>query len=96
MEANNAFHLALAEASGNSVFQLILNSIVDLLQEARRLALAASGSAVRAGLFHRRILQAVQAKDAGEATRAKQEHMTRANQEILATLRRGFESQQGV
>ena len=96
IEADNDFHLALAEASGNSVFQLIINSIVDLLQEARRLAIAASGSAARAGFYHRRILQAIQAKDAGEAARAMQEHMSQARQEIIATLQHRSGADQGA
>ena len=47
IERDNHFHIALAEASDNSVYLLLLNSIVDLLQESRQLAVSVPGAAKR-------------------------------------------------
>jgi GntR family transcriptional repressor for pyruvate dehydrogenase complex len=85
IEADNAFHNALAEASKNSVFQLLTNSIVDLLQESRRLATSNPGAAKRANKFHQRILQAVSEKNINEAVSVMRGHMRQAAEEVWAT-----------
>ena len=75
IEADKQFHVGLAEASKNSVFILLLNSIVDLLQEARRLAISTPGAGERSSVYHRRIFEAVVRRDAEEAHQAMAEHM---------------------
>lgn len=80
--ADNTFHNVLAEASQNSIFQLILHSIVDLLQESRRIAVSSPGGANRANYHHRRILEAVKAGDPEAASAAMDEHMRQIQGEI--------------
>jgi len=80
--ADNAFHFALAEAAQNSVFQLIANSIVDLLQESRRLAVSSPGAVKRANYHHRHILEAVKAGDIDGAYMAMDEHMHQIRDDI--------------
>jgi GntR family transcriptional repressor for pyruvate dehydrogenase complex len=90
VEADTAFHLALAEATHNSIFVIFVNSIVDLLQEVMRLAIDSPGAGERSGVYHRRILEAILARDAGEACNAMDEHMQQAKLDVQATLRYKF------
>jgi len=87
IEADKLFHIALADASKNSVFTILLNSIVDLLQEARRLAISTPGSGERSSHYHRRILEAVKSRDAEEALLAMTEHMQQTERDTIVSLR---------
>ena len=87
IEADKMFHVALAEATNNSVFTLLLNSIVDLLQEARRLAISTPGAGERSSHYHRRILEAVKNKEAEEAFNLMTEHMQQTERDTSASLR---------
>lgn len=82
IERDNHFHIALAEASNNSVYLLLINSIVDLLQENRRLAVSVPGAAKRANTFHRRILEAVRAQESKKAFAAMQGHMEQMARDV--------------
>ena len=90
VEADKAFHLALAEATHNSIFVIFVNSIVDLLQEVMRLAIDSPGAGERSSVYHRRILEAIIARDADEACNAMNEHMQQAQLDVQATLRYKF------
>jgi GntR family transcriptional repressor for pyruvate dehydrogenase complex len=68
VEADLDFHLALAEATGNSLIPLLLDPIIDLLRE-HRIQVFRVGGAVRGQLHHKRILEAVLRRDP-EAARA--------------------------
>ena len=87
IQADNNFHIALAEACNNSVFQLLVNSIVDLLQESRKLAVSSPGAAERANYYHKRILNAIKSKDSQEAFNAMDEHMKQTKDDIEKTLK---------
>lgn len=87
IEADKLFHVALAESTKNSVFTLLLNSIVDLLQEARRLAISTPGAGERSSRYHRRILEAVKNRDAEEAFNVMGEHMQQTERDTNASLR---------
>ena len=80
--ADNTFHNVLAEASRNHLFELVLYSIVDLLQENRRVSLSLQGAAERANYHHRRILEAVKAGDPEAASAAMVEHMRQIQGEL--------------
>jgi GntR family transcriptional repressor for pyruvate dehydrogenase complex len=86
IEADNLFHLVLADATQNSVFSVLLNSIVDLLHEARRLAISSPGAGERSEIYHHRILDAIKAKDPDEALNAMSEHMHQAKLDIQASI----------
>jgi GntR family transcriptional repressor for pyruvate dehydrogenase complex len=88
IEADNVFHITLAEATGNSVFVLMVNSIVDLLQAARRLAISSPGAAERSSFCHRQILNAIKARDPGEACNAMDEHMQQTKQDIWLAMKK--------
>jgi GntR family transcriptional repressor for pyruvate dehydrogenase complex len=82
VQADLEFHAALAEASGNPLFGIVLAPIQELLIESRRRTLGRHGAAL-AHRHHAAILEAVQAGDAEAAARAMREHIE-ANFEHLA------------
>lgn len=92
--ADNVFHNTLAEATQNSLFQLIVHSIVDLLQESRRFAVSSPGAAERSSHHHRQILEAVKAKDVEGAQEAMIAHMSQIMGDIEIGLERWAERNQ--
>lgn len=84
--SDNLFHVTLAESSGNSVFQMLVNSFIDLLQESRRLAVSVPGATKRANTFHRRVLAAVIARDPRAASAAMEDHLRQATHEVHTAM----------
>jgi GntR family transcriptional repressor for pyruvate dehydrogenase complex len=74
MAADMAFHRALAEASGNQIFRLVLESLADLRRASvkRTMGLVGKGVAVR---HHAAILEAVVKRDSKAAAAAMQSHI---------------------
>ncbi|MDX1944173.1 MAG: FCD domain-containing protein [Pirellulaceae bacterium] len=68
------FHRLLAEATGNPIFVLVLETIAQLLLESRRRTIAASGQAL-ALEEHQKILATIVARDALAARAAMAQHM---------------------
>lgn len=69
------FHTALAYATGNELFPLLLNALVDVMLEVRELGVSVPGSAQRALAFHRAIYAQVQAGKVAGARQAMLEHL---------------------
>ena len=78
------FHAILAEATGNPIFQIILQPIQELLIEGRRRTLGRYGTKL-AHEHHAQILAAVRKQDAEGAREAMRVHIA-ANSQHLATL----------
>ncbi len=81
IEADMAFHRALAEASGNMMFRLILDSLAELGLASRQRTIG------RVGKFtgiehHAAILAAVERGDAGAAAAAMRHHITCAGKDM--------------
>jgi DNA-binding FadR family transcriptional regulator len=74
VKADLEFHAILAEATGNSIFQLVLSPIQELLIESRRQTLGRHGAAI-AHKHHAAILQAVRRGDAQLASQTMREHI---------------------
>jgi DNA-binding FadR family transcriptional regulator len=74
VEADLEFHAALADATGNPLFRMVLAPIQQLLIESRRRTLGRYGSEL-AHRHHARILDAVRAGDPGAAEEAMGEHL---------------------
>ncbi len=72
--ADLEFHAALADASGNPLFSVVLAPIQELLIESRRRTLGLYGASL-AFQHHQRILQAIRVHDALEAEQAMREHI---------------------
>jgi GntR family transcriptional repressor for pyruvate dehydrogenase complex len=82
LRTDQEFHQALAEISGNRVLLMFLTSIVDLLQQARRLSLSRWKTMDEAVAMHRDILTAVCSRDPDAAGRAMQRHIERVGETI--------------
>ena len=75
VEADLDFHLALAEAAGNPLILSLLDSIVGLLREQRARIFNVDGGPERGQFHHKRILAAVEARDASAARQAMRDHL---------------------
>jgi GntR family transcriptional repressor for pyruvate dehydrogenase complex len=69
------FHRLIASATQNVLFVVLLDSIGDVLMELRRRSLAVAGRRDQAVAEHRRILDALIARDVGAARAAMVEHL---------------------
>lgn len=82
---DHSFHLALANATGNNIIPRLMASIVDLLQELREKIALVEGARERGQQHHRRIIDAVKAKDSASARAAMQEHLRQVRQDSTQT-----------
>jgi len=82
-----AFHAALATATHNELFSVLLNSIADVMTEVNQFGFLVPGTHEPTLAQHERILAAVKAGDAGAAVRAMKAHL-RDSQRVL---RQGLE-----
>jgi GntR family transcriptional regulator, transcriptional repressor for pyruvate dehydrogenase complex len=73
------FHRALARATHNELFLVMLDSIGDVLLEIRRATLGVPGRLQDGVAFHRRILDRVAAHDVDGAGAAMREHLADAD-----------------
>lgn len=80
------FHMALARATGNSLFELILNPFLEPLYEGRRLACEISGVAEEAIALHRQIMEKVTAGDGEGAAEAMLLHIEQSCRVTLQAL----------
>jgi GntR family transcriptional repressor for pyruvate dehydrogenase complex len=74
VKADLEFHAALADATGNPLFQVVLAPIQQLLMESRRRTLGRYGSEI-AHRHHAKILAAIRAGDGIAAAQAMREHI---------------------
>jgi len=70
-----AFHNALARATHNELFVLLLDSIVDVMIKVRQMAFDMPGTPARAFGHHRTIFEQVKAGDPKGARQAMREHL---------------------
>ncbi|HLK34273.1 MAG TPA: FadR/GntR family transcriptional regulator [Terriglobales bacterium] len=75
IEADLDFHLSLAEAAANPLILSLIDSIVGLLREQRLRTFQAPGGPQRGQYYHRRILQAVEARDSERARAEMRAHL---------------------
>ncbi len=87
IEADQRFHSILAEATQNSVLQLLVYSIVDLMQKERHLSFASPGATERGCYHHRRILEAVRSRDPEWTRQEMQAHLRQIRDDMTPNLR---------
>jgi GntR family transcriptional repressor for pyruvate dehydrogenase complex len=75
VEADQVFHFALARASRNELFPLLLEAISDYLEASRLMIFDVPGAPQRGQGWHRRIHQAIERHDRSAARQAMREHM---------------------
>jgi GntR family transcriptional regulator, transcriptional repressor for pyruvate dehydrogenase complex len=85
VEADLQFHRALAQAAGNEVFTLLLDSLAELGRASRELTIGTGGKAP-AYDGHAAILSAVKRRDPAGAREAMQRHMTAASHDLQQNL----------
>lgn len=82
VDADLAFHHALAEATENSLWSALLGSLNDLLRRYREVSFRGRESALIAARQHQKILDAVQARDATTAANEMRDHLKRSEQDL--------------
>jgi GntR family transcriptional repressor for pyruvate dehydrogenase complex len=80
VEADLAFHNALAKAAQNPLLPILLEPISDLLVEFRRLASSGPGAPEDALNYHHRILEYLKARDASTCRELMREHLEKAEE----------------
>jgi DNA-binding FadR family transcriptional regulator len=75
IERDTSFHVAIARATKNTVLQIVLSSISDLLRESRRRSFLVPGELAAAREWHQIIFAAIERHDAAGARQAMVEHM---------------------
>ena len=84
IEADLDFHLALAEGAANPLILSLLDSIVGLLREQRLRIFRVPGGPERGQLHHKRILEAVEKRDAEKARQAMRAHLSQVSDDSQA------------
>ena len=81
IEADLDFHLALAEAAANPLILSLIDSIVGLLREQRLRIFQVEGGPQRGQVHHKRILEAMEKRDAKMARDAMKAHLEQVRED---------------
>lgn len=92
IEADLDFHLALAEAAENPLILALIDSIVGLLREQRSRIFNVDGGPERGQFHHKKILQAIEQRDANAAREAMRAHLEQISQDSSVSLEDGAQS----
>lgn len=87
IEADLDFHLALAEAAGNPLVLSLLDSIVGVLREQRLGVFGVKGGPERGQLHHKRILEAIEERNATRAGEAMRAHLKQIREDSVASAK---------
>lgn len=79
--ADNDFHRALARGSGNPLILALMDSIVDLLSDQRKMVFAAPGGPQRGQMHHKRVLDAIVARDPEVARVCMRAHLDQVRED---------------
>jgi GntR family transcriptional repressor for pyruvate dehydrogenase complex len=85
IEADLDFHLALAEAAANPLILSLIDSIVGLLREQRLRIFRVEGGPERGQVHHKRILEAMEKRDAKMAREAMKVHLEQVRDDSEAS-----------
>jgi len=86
IETDVAFHAALARATQNDLFSVLLGSIANVMTEVRIVGLNVPGTPERALRYHRDIFRAVERGNRVQAREAMNRHMDEAITTMTAAL----------
>lgn len=84
IEADNAFHRTLALATRNPLILSLVDSIVDLLAEQRKLIFSTPGGPERGQVNHKALLAAVERRDVEGARAAMRAHLAQVRLDARA------------
>lgn len=82
IKADNNFHQALAKGTQNALILALVDSIVDLLSEQRKLIFSVSGGPERGQIHHKHILNAVIQRDPEGAREAMRAHLRQVREDV--------------
>ncbi len=85
VDADTAFHFALASATHNSALVKVVSAVEDILRMSRDQSLQEPGRPQRSLASHRHILEKVRARDFEGAKEAMEYHLTSVEPEILSS-----------
>ena len=88
VDADTAFHFALAAATHNTALVKVVSAVEGILRRSRDQSLQEPGRAQRSLASHQQILNMVQAGDAEGARQAMEHHLTTVEPANLANLQR--------
>lgn len=74
-ECDVEFHAAIAQATHNGLYPIILDSVIDVLLEVRNMALSIPGAKEEALDFHREIIDCIKVKDVEGARKVMAAHI---------------------
>ena len=80
--ADNDFHRALATGTQNILILTLIDSIVDLLSEQRKLIFSTDGAPERGQIHHKRILESVIHHDVEAAREAMRAHLHQVREDV--------------
>ncbi len=80
------FHAALAQATHNEMFSLLLDSVVEIMRKLREMAFDIGSAPQRAARYHAAILEQVKQGNADGARQAMREHLVEAEDTILRAM----------
>jgi GntR family transcriptional repressor for pyruvate dehydrogenase complex len=90
IEADIAFHHAIADASGNRIYRLVLDSLAEVGVSSRLRTIGRIGKQTAVG-HHAAILEAVERRDADSARAAMRRHILAAGEDMdLPALKTGI------
>lgn len=81
IEADLDFHLSLAEAAANPIILSLIDSIVGLLREQRLGTFQTAGGPERGQYYHRRILAAIETRNADQARTEMRAHLQQVRED---------------
>jgi GntR family transcriptional repressor for pyruvate dehydrogenase complex len=85
IEADLDFHLALAEGASNPLILSLIDSIVGLLRQQRLRIFKVSGGPERGQAHHKKILDAIERRDAEKAREAMRSHLEQVRDDGQST-----------
>jgi GntR family transcriptional repressor for pyruvate dehydrogenase complex len=86
IEADLDFHLALAEAAANPIIFSLIDSIVAVLRQQRMRIFKVDGGPTRGQHHHKKILEAVEHRDASGAREAMRAHLRQVREDSASSL----------
>ena len=82
VERDTNFHVVIARATKNTVLQIVMSSISDILRESRRRSFQVPGELAAAREWHQVIFAAIEQQDVAGARLAMTEHMSQVRRSL--------------
>ncbi|MFQ3621767.1 MAG: FadR/GntR family transcriptional regulator [Spirochaetales bacterium] len=89
IKLDEQYHAAIAKSTHNRTLSVLMRTMTRLLHEGWISSLHVPGRIQKSVVEHRKVVEAIQAKDPKGAERAMKDHLTQALQEIRLAMRKG-------